>query len=105
MKSKAFENMRYNISREMQNFEEEKSNYFRSATPHGNLHSKPSSATATFVQESRSIDPSLLKRDVSPLKVNNSTMNLDKAGASNAFNLEKYMNDLDKKFSRVNNED
>jgi len=50
------------------------------------LNSKSYSATATFIQESKLIDQSLFKRDVSPIKLN--TVN-EKERNGTSFNLDK----------------
>jgi len=81
-----------------------KSNYFRTAQPSINLNSlkNTNSATTTFIQESKFIDQSLFKRNVSPIKLNTVP---EKERSGTAFNLDKYLTDLDKKYNKVTNDE
>jgi len=73
IKTKAFENMRFSISKEMSTFEEEKSTFFKSnilTSISLGQEGKPS-RTGQFISDSKQtcFDKDLFKRDVSPVKV------------------------------------
>mmetsp|Transcript_10316 Transcript_10316/g.22728 ORF Transcript_10316/g.22728 Transcript_10316/m.22728 type:complete len:138 (-) Transcript_10316:439-852(-) len=70
IKTKAFENMRFNITKDMNSFEEEKSLLYQGHSGTGKSYATGTmSKTAQFIQESTYIDKALLKREVSPVKV------------------------------------